>query len=181
MYLDQLKQLEVDKINEKYQLPYSEKEHLEKILKLLVESQLKLKDLESLEKLKEYSKEPIDVIKLSAALNNHTLSEVKEIHKTLDHHGYYNGHDFILINDRRNTEPLEEEILEALITDYYFVEEAFDLDYLIEIFVEEKTHEGVIRELMLEEDLIENLLKIQLVDISEDVNGNVIKMGHKYY
>jgi len=52
MYLDQLKALEIEKINEKYNLPYSERENLEKILKIFVENQLKLNELETLEKVK---------------------------------------------------------------------------------------------------------------------------------
>jgi len=52
MYLDQLKALEIEKINEKYNLPYLERENLEKILKIFVENQLKPNELETLEKVK---------------------------------------------------------------------------------------------------------------------------------
>jgi len=52
---------------------------------------------------------------------------------------------------------------------------------LIECFVEEKSHDTVIRELLLEEDVIENLLKVELVDVYEDVDGSVVKMDYKYY
>jgi hypothetical protein len=38
MYLDQLKELELTQINDKYNLPYTKKEDLEKILKIFVEN-----------------------------------------------------------------------------------------------------------------------------------------------
>ena len=181
MYLDQLKELEITQINEKYNIPYTEKENLEKILKIFVENQLKLNDLGTLEKLKKYAMEPLGVVHLSTVLKENSLDEIRSIHNTLERDGYYNGYDYILVKENINTENLEEEILETLITHDYFIEEAFDLDYLVECFTQEKTHEEVIRELLLEEDLLENLLKIELVDVYVDEDGDVVKMGHKYY
>jgi len=182
MYLKQLKQLEMKQVEEKYNnISYTEKENLEKILKIFLESQLKLQNIQNLEKLREYSKEPIDVIKLSTVLKNHTLEKTKAIHNELERNGYYNDHDYILVKEYANTEALEEEMLEKLITDEYFIQETFDLDYLIDIFIEEKTHQEVMRELQQEENILENLLNIELVEAYVDEDGNTVKKGDKYY
>ena len=49
------------------------------------------------------------------------------------------------------------------------------------MFTEEKNQDEVIRELMLEMDLLENILKIDLTEIFTDDYGDVVKIGSKYY